>query len=174
VYRLGENDCALIPGRRCGAQHRFPDDRNRRHRRWSHHVPSSGQRIELDARDAGDAAAHVVARWLPDEDCGRKRGTARLELFEWGARVQTSGLFGWLGLRWEVRYSELVQARPITYPIANRGVLLRTDGSAVSLAFTTFRGPEILDQLAARGVPVDRSVTPLRRTDLDTSALGFN
>jgi hypothetical protein len=105
---------------------------------------------------------------------GGSGGTARLELFEWGARVRTSGLFGWLGLRWEVRYSELVQARLITYPIANRGVLLRTDGSAVCLAFTTFRDQEILDQLAARGVPVDRSVTPLRRTDLATSAPGSN
>lgn len=94
-------------------------------------------------------------------------GTARLELFEWGARVRTSGLFGWLGLNWEVRYSELVQARLITYPIANRGVLLRTDGSAVPVAFTTFHGLEILDKLAAHGVPVDRSVTPLRRADLD-------
>lgn len=93
-------------------------------------------------------------------------GTARLELFDWGVRVRTSGLFGWLGLSWEVRYSELVQARLITYPIANRGVLLRTDGSAAPLAFTTFRGPEILDQLAAHGVAVDRSVTSLRRADL--------
>lgn len=104
---------------------------------------------------------------------GGSGGTARLELFEWGARVRTSGLFGWLGLSWEVRYSELVQARTVTYPIANRGVLLSTDGSAVCLAFTTSRGPEILDQLAARGVPVDRSVTPLRRADLDASAPGF-
>jgi hypothetical protein len=93
-------------------------------------------------------------------------GTARLELFEWGARVRTSGLFGWLGLNWDVRYSELVSARLITYPIANRGVLLRTDGSAVPVAFTTFHGLEILDKLAAQGVPVDRSVTPLRRADL--------
>lgn len=99
---------------------------------------------------------------------GGSGGTARLELFEWGARVRTSGLFGWLGLNWEVRYPELVQARLFAYPIANRAVLLRTNGSAVSLAFTTFRGLEILDQLAEHGVPVDRSVTPFRRVDLNS------
>src|ERR1700685_3062594 len=38
-------------------------------------------------------------------------GTARLEMFEWGARVRTCGPFGWLGLNWEVRYSEIAQAR---------------------------------------------------------------
>jgi hypothetical protein len=94
-------------------------------------------------------------------------GTARLELFEWGARVRSRGLFGWLGLSWEVRYSELVQARLITYPIANHGVLLRTDGSAVPLAFTTFRGLDVVDQLAAKGVSVDRAETRFHLADLD-------
>jgi len=115
-------------------------------------------------------AAPPIASWgggFRTRTAGGSGGTARLELFEWGARVRSSGLFGWLGLSWEVRYSELVQARLVTYPIANRGVLLRTDGSAVPLAFTTLCGLDVLDRLAAHGVSVDRSITPLRRADLD-------
>jgi len=54
----------------------------------------------------------------------------------------------------------------IKWPIANSGVLMRTEGSAAPLVFVTLRDREVLDALAARGVPVDRSVTRLRQVDL--------
>jgi hypothetical protein len=91
---------------------------------------------------------------------------ASLELFDWGVRVRSRGLFCWLPLKWEVRYDELVKAQLVRFPIANRGVLLLTDGSVVPLVFTTFRGSEILDQLETHRVPIDRSVARLRLADL--------
>lgn len=54
----------------------------------------------------------------------------------------------------------------VTWPIANSGVLMRTDGSAAPLVFVTLRDSEVLEALAARGVPVDHSVTRLRQADL--------
>lgn len=96
-------------------------------------------------------------------------GTARLELFDWGIRVRGRGPWRWLLHAWEARYGELAKAQLIKFPVANPGVLMRTSSSAVPLVFVTFRGLEILDQLEARGVPVDRSVTRLRRADLESA-----
>jgi hypothetical protein len=93
-------------------------------------------------------------------------GTARLELFDWGVRVRGRGLWRVLLPTWEARYRELATAQLIKWPIANSGVLMRTDGSAAPLVFVTLRDREVLDALAARGVPVDRSVARLRRVDL--------
>jgi hypothetical protein len=93
-------------------------------------------------------------------------GTARLELFGWGVRVRGRGLWQALLPTWEVRYGELTAVHLIEWPLGNSGVMLRADGSAVPLVFFTFRGREVLDALELRGVPVDRSVSRLRRADL--------
>lgn len=88
-------------------------------------------------------------------------GTAELELFDWGVRV--SGFWPWKLMlpTWEVRYHELRSAQHVRWPIANQGILFRTDGSAVPLVFSTTRGPQILVHLAMRGVPVEQKVARL-------------
>jgi hypothetical protein len=93
-------------------------------------------------------------------------GIVRLEMFSWGIRVRGNGPARWLVPVWEVRYEELVKAQLVTFPVANRGVLMRTNGAAVPLVFITFRGHEILGQLEARGVPTDRAVARLYRAEL--------
>ena len=90
----------------------------------------------------------------------------RLELFDWGVRVRSTGLFRWLRFTWEARYAELAKAQLIRYPVANRGVLLRTGGSAAPLVFVTRHDRDVIDHLEARGVPIDRSATWLRPADL--------
>ncbi len=93
-------------------------------------------------------------------------GTAKLELFEWGLRISGRGLWRVVAPIWEARYQELTNAQAVRWPIANPGVLMRTDGSAVPIVFVTHRGREVLDALEARGVPVNRSVARLRQADL--------
>jgi hypothetical protein len=91
-----------------------------------------------------------------------------LELFDWGVRVHGRGLWRWLLPTWEVRYAELSMAQLIKFPIANSGVLMRTSGPIVPLVFVARfdRSSEVFDQLEVQGVPVDWSVTRLRRIDL--------
>jgi hypothetical protein len=96
-------------------------------------------------------------------------GTARLEMFDWGVRVRGRGMWRRLLPTWEVRYGELTTAQVMRWPIANSGVLMRTDGSAAPLVFVTLRDSEVLEALAVRGVPVDHSVTRLRQADLADS-----
>jgi hypothetical protein len=91
---------------------------------------------------------------------------ARLELFDWGVQVRSAGLFTWLGFTWQARYAEMARAQLIRFPVANRGVLLRTDGCAAPLVFVTHHDRDVIDLLQAHGVPVDRSAARLRPDDL--------
>jgi hypothetical protein len=89
-------------------------------------------------------------------------GTARLELFSWGIRIR--GLWFWRLIlpNWEARYTELLSAQLVRWPIANSGVLIGTDGTAAPIVFTTPAGSKVLDALEAHGIPVDRTVDRLR------------
>jgi len=114
-----------------------------------------------------------VAAWsggLRTRTISATGGIVRLEMFSWGIRVRGRGPVRWLVPVWEVRYEELVKAQLVTFPVANRGVLMRTGGSAVPLVFITLRGHEILGQLEARGVPADRAVARLRRGELRSTS----
>jgi hypothetical protein len=72
----------------------------------------------------------MIAATVPGVLVNSAGKIVRLELFDWGVQVRSIGLFTWLGFTWQVRYAELATAQLIRYPVANRGVLLRTDGSA--------------------------------------------
>jgi hypothetical protein len=123
----------------------------------------------LTVPDAGPPIA-VWTGGMKTRSVNSTGGTARLELFDWGIRVRGLGPWRWLLPVWEARYEELTAAQMIKFPIANPGVLMHTSGAPVPLVFVTFRGLEIVDQLEARGVPVDRSVSRLRRADLDSAS----
>jgi hypothetical protein len=93
-------------------------------------------------------------------------GNAQLELFDWGVRVSGLWALKLIVPTWEVRYHELRSVQSVRWPVGNQGILLRTDGSAVSLVFVTTRAPQILVQFAMRGVSVEQEVARLKRTDL--------
>ena len=110
-----------------------------------------------------------VAVWkggLRTQTVNATSGTARLEMFDWGVRVRGRGFWKVLLPTWEARYSELATAQLIEWPIANHGVLMRSDSSVAPLVFVTLRDREVLEALAARGLLVDRSVRRLRQADL--------
>jgi len=112
-----------------------------------------------------------VAVWkggLRTHNVNATSGTARLEMFDWGVRVRVRGRGLWKVLlpTWEARYSELATAQLIEWPVANHGVLMRSDSSVAPLVFVTLRDREVLEALAARGLLVDRSVSRLRQADL--------
>ena len=122
-------------------------------------------------RTLGMPDTPVIAVWeggLRTSMINSTAPTAYLELFDWGVRVHGRGLWRWLLPTWEVRYAELSMAQLIEFPIANSGVLMRTSGPIVPLVFVArlHRSCEVLDQLEVQGVPVDWSVTRLRRIDL--------
>lgn len=115
---------------------------------------------------AGETPVVVWKGGLQTKTMRASLGTAKLELFEWGLRIRGRGLWRVMLPTWEARYRELTKAQMIRWPIANPGVLISTDGSAVPIVFVTWRGREVLDALEARGVPVDRSVARLRQYEL--------
>lgn len=122
-------------------------------------------------RTLGMPDTPVIAAWYGGLRTSTINCTARaayLELFDWGVRLHGRGLWRWLLPTWEVRYAELSMAQLIKFPIAHSGVLMRTNGPIVPLVFAAplRRSHQILDQLEARGVPVDWSATRLRRVDL--------
>jgi hypothetical protein len=100
--------------------------------------------------------------------------TAQLELSDWGIRVSAI----WPFPTWEVRYYELRTVQPIRWRLA-AGILFRADASvatygsrwsALPMVFLTLKSGclEILAQLEARGVSVEKEVVRLRMTELWT------
>ena len=117
----------------------------------------------------------LAARWTGGYKSGYKTGrvtstwgTAQLEMFDWGIRVSGYWLWKLILPTWEVRYQEVRSAQHVRWPIGNQGVLLRTDGSAMPIVFSTTRVPQILVQLAMRGVSVEQEVARLKLIDLRT------
>lgn len=101
--------------------------------------------------------------WRPGK-LDADEGTARLEFFDWGIRLGSSGLvkLASLGLArflmpvWEARYEELTEARLMTAP-GHHGVRLRVAGSADPVMFWTSQGSDVLDRLQEHAVSVDRA-----------------
>jgi hypothetical protein len=91
-------------------------------------------------------------------------GTIRLEFFDWGIRLGSSGAANWAGLGlaklmtpvWEAWYEELTEARLVTAP-THQGIRLRAGDSEGEVFFWTRKGPEVLDCLEEHVVPVDRA-----------------
>jgi len=88
----------------------------------------------------------------------------RLELFDWGVRVRGTPVSRWLVPTWEARYDELAIAELVALPASRLAVCFRLRGGGEpSMAFLSDRTTSILRALESRGVPVNRSVTRIRR-----------
>jgi hypothetical protein len=89
----------------------------------------------------------------------------RLELFGWGVRLRGVAVSRWIVPTWEARYEELAIAERVALPASRIAVWFRLRGDAAAIGFLSEHSLEILPLLHARGVPVDRSVTRVRRVD---------
>jgi len=90
---------------------------------------------------------------------------ARLEFFDWGVRVRGIPISRWIVPTWEARYDELAIAELVALPQSRIAVWLRLRGEPATIAFLSDRTSQILPVLAEHGVPVNRSVTKIRRVE---------
>ena len=89
----------------------------------------------------------------------------RLEFFDWGLRLRGIAVSRWLVPTWEARYDELAIAELVSLPASRIAVWLRLRGEPAAIGFLSDRSNAILPLLEARGVPVNRSVTQIRRVE---------
>ncbi|HUC25761.1 MAG TPA: hypothetical protein VMA73_23890 [Streptosporangiaceae bacterium] len=91
-------------------------------------------------------------------------GLARLEFFDWGVRLRGVVVSRWLVPTWEARYDELGLAELVKLPFSRIAVWLRVRGESGGIGFLTYYNQEILRELAARDVQVDRTIAEVRST----------
>jgi hypothetical protein len=89
----------------------------------------------------------------------------RLEFFDWGLRLRGIAVSRWLVPTWEARYEELAIAELVCLPASRIAVWLRLRGEPAAIGFLSDRSTAILPLLEARGVPVNRAVTRVRRVE---------
>ncbi|HVB43836.1 MAG TPA: hypothetical protein VNF47_14195 [Streptosporangiaceae bacterium] len=87
----------------------------------------------------------------------------RLEFFDWGIRLRGIPVSRWIVPTWEARYDELAIAELVALPASRIAVCFRLRGEANPIAFLSDRTLAILPELEKRGVPVNRSITQIRR-----------
>lgn len=91
-------------------------------------------------------------------------GLARLEFFDWGVRLRGVVVSRWIVPTWEARYDEVDMAELVKLPFSRIAVWLRVRGEAGGIGFLTNFSKDILRELAARDVPVNRAITEVRST----------
>jgi hypothetical protein len=89
----------------------------------------------------------------------------RLEFFDWGVRLRGTAISRWVVPTWEARYEELAIAELVALPSSRIAVWLRLRGQPAAIGFLSDRSQAILPLLAQHGVPVNRSVTKVRRVE---------
>jgi hypothetical protein len=90
----------------------------------------------------------------------------RLEFYDWGVRLRGTAISRWVVPTWEARYDDLAIAELVTLPASRVAVWFRPrGGDKRMIGFLSYRSAEILPVLERHGVPVNRSVTTIRRVD---------
>ena len=110
-----------------------------------------------------DAPSGELTRsWVGDVMCRSAMtsgGFARLELFDWGVRLHGIPILSsWIVPTWEARYDELALAELVTLRYSRIAVWLRVRGEPGGIGFLSHFGEEILRELQAHEVPVNRAV----------------
>jgi hypothetical protein len=90
---------------------------------------------------------------------------ARLEFFDWGVRLRGIPISRWIVPVWEARYDELAIAELVALPQSRIAVWLRLRGESTAIAFLSDRTSQILPVFEEHGVPVNRTVTRIRRVE---------
>lgn len=90
---------------------------------------------------------------------------ARLEFFDWGVRLRGIPISRWIVPTWEATYEELAIAELVALPQSRIAVWLRLRGESTAIAFLSDRTSQILPVFEQHGVPVNRTVTRIRRVE---------
>jgi hypothetical protein len=91
---------------------------------------------------------------------------ARLEVFDWGLRLRGTMVSRWIVPTWEARYDQLAMAELVALPASRIAVWLRLRGEPGAIGFLSEgSSQDILALLHERGVPVNRSLTQVRRVE---------
>jgi hypothetical protein len=91
-------------------------------------------------------------------------GLARLEFFDWGVRLRGIAVSRWIVPTWEARYDELAVAELVKLRFSRIAVWLRVRGEAGGIGFLTSFSQDILRDLEARDVLVNRAIAEVRST----------
>ncbi len=127
---------------------------------WNRLAATCARRIDAPAGHLEDLIyGGVMCRWVMTSG-----GLVRLELFDWGVRLRGTLISRWIVPTWEARYDELAIAELVALPASRIAVCFRLRrGQGNPIAFLSDRSSAILPQLEKHGVPVNRSVTKIRR-----------
>lgn len=90
---------------------------------------------------------------------------ARLEFYDWGVRLRGIPVSRWIVPTWEARYDELAIAELVALPQSRIAVWLKVRGEPTAIAFLSDRTSQILPVFEDHGVPINRSVTRIRRVE---------
>jgi hypothetical protein len=91
-------------------------------------------------------------------------GLARLELSDGGVRLRGIVVSRWIVPTWEASYDELALAELVKLRFSRIAVWLRVRGEPGGIGFLTYFSEDILRELAARDVPVNRAIAEVRTT----------
>ncbi len=128
---------------------------------WIRRAASCGRIIDVPAAEpAAVFFGGVMCRYLITSG-----SLVRLEFYDWGVRVRGTVLSRWIVPTWEARYEELAIAELVALRHSRIAVWLRLRGKPDGIAFLTERSAEILRLLERRDLPVNRSVTQIRRVE---------
>lgn len=128
---------------------------------WTRLAASNNRRIDTPAGELEEFFwGGVMCRYVVTS------GTlARLEFFEWGVRLRGIPISRWIVPTWEATYDELAIAGLVALPQSRIAVWLKLRGEQNAIAFLSDRSSAILPVLEKHGVPVNRSVTRIRRVE---------
>jgi len=127
---------------------------------WNRLAATCARRLDVPAGDLEDRFyGGVMCRWVMTSGA-----LVRLEFFDWGLRMRGMLISRWIVPTWEARYDELAIAELVALPASRIAVCFRLrGGEANPIAFLSDRSLAILPHLEKHGVPVNRSVTRIRR-----------
>lgn len=126
---------------------------------WKMRAAACGRRIEVPAGERqrmfyGGVMCRAVTTSGP---------LVRLEIMDWGIRLQGTIWSRWIVPTWEARYDELAIAELVATSFSRTAVWFRLRGSADGIGFLCETSEEILRVMEQHDVPVNRSVTQIKK-----------
>ncbi len=126
---------------------------------WKMRASACGRRIEVPAGERqrifyGGVLCRAITTGGP---------LVRLELMDWGVRLQGTIWSRWIVPTWEARYDELAIAELVATAFSRTAVWFRLRGSAEGIGFLSTVSDDIIREMEKHDVPVNRSVGQFKR-----------